>query len=229
VTTLLASAEAMSIGVRTQGGRTMEYRTSVLSEEESSFSIYVPPELWDRLAPGQIVLVKAALPGSFLLFDARVVSIDEKPVARAVLSPVEEGNIRRIQRRQNYRVTAMMSVKFTFDRPYAKVPERFETLKATTFDISAGGVGIVIDNSRSPIIPAVHTRGKIELTPGDERNPGLPTVSIHCDARIARMEEVPNTPMLRLGIDLHGITEPQRMELSRFVIARQLALRRGAK
>lgn len=223
----------MSIGVRTQGGRTLEYRTSVLgeNEKERSFSIYVPPDLWDRLTPGQIVLVKASLPGSFLLFDAKVVSLEEKPVARAVLAAVEQGRVRRIQRRQHFRVPATMPVKFTFERPDARVPERVETVNATTFDISAGGVGIVIDRSKGIVVPGVHTRGKIELslTAGDsrnDRNPGPPAAVLRCDARVARIEEVPNTPMLRLGIDFQAITEPQRMELSRFVIARQLALRR---
>jgi c-di-GMP-binding flagellar brake protein YcgR len=229
---LLASAEAMSIGVRTQGGRTLEYRTSVLgeNEKERSFSIYVPPDLWDRLTPGQIVLVKASLPGSFLLFDAKVVSLEEKPVARAVLAAVEQGRVRRIQRRQHFRVPAIMPVKFTFERPDAKVPERVETLNATTFDVSAGGVGIVIDRSKGNVVPGVHTRGKVELTlgPGDSRTDRNPpsTFVVRCDARIARLEEVPNTSMLRLGVDFQSITEPQRMELSRFVIARQLALRR---
>ena len=230
----LARAETMWIGVRTLGGRTLEYQTSLvpdgIGDTEQAFTVRVPLELRDRLETGQIVLVKVSLPESFLLFEARILALPRTPFASADLSATDPARVRRIPRRQHYRVSAELPVTFTFDRPDAHVPERTVTLTATTFDISAGGIGVLVDRARSGgvMLPAVYTGGRIELTlaSGDPAAVREPAAVIACAARVARVEEIEHTTRVRLGIDFQTISEPQRMEVSRFVIAHQLALRR---
>jgi len=228
VASLLASAESMTIGVRTLGGRTLEYRTSLIAERENSFSIYVAADLWDRLEPGQAVQIKASLPTGFLLFETRVLAMDAEPIAHADLETTDPGNVRRNPRRQYFRVPAVLPLTFTFERPGAKIPEQIVTLTATTFDISTGGVGIVVDRSREVVLPAASTNGRVALTLAQVdrlARVASPTV-ITCEGRIARLEEHASSVHVRLGVDFRNMSEPQTMEVSRFVIAHQLELRR---
>ncbi len=225
---LLASAESMTVGVRTPGGRLLEYRTSLIDERENSFSVYVPADLWDRLDPGQVVMIKASLPTGFLLFETRVLAMAAEPIAHADLAATDPGKMRRIPRRQYFRVPAVLPVTFTFERPGAKIPEQIVTMTATTFDVSTGGVGIVVDRAREVVLPAPYTNGRVALTLAAVETLARiasPTV-IACDGRIARIEEDTYSLYVRLGVDFRNMSEPQRMEVSRFVIAHQLELRR---
>lgn len=227
---LLASAESLSIGVRTAWGRTLEFPTLLISEGEQSFSIHLPEDLGDRLAPDQIVLIKASLPNSFLLFETAVLAVERKPFAHALLAAADPGKLRRLPRRQHFRVSAALPVTFSFERPNARIPEAIVSLSATTFDISSGGVGILINHAREVVLPPPHTEGQIRLTlalvePEGARVPGSAAV-VSCGGRITRIEAVPGTNNVRLGADFRGISEPQRTEVARFVIAHQLALRR---
>jgi c-di-GMP-binding flagellar brake protein YcgR len=230
VASLLATAESISIGVRTLGGRTLEFRTSIIAETEQEFSVYVPAELWDRLALGMDVLIKASLPNGFILFETTVLALERKPIPHADLAAAEPDRMRRIPRREHFRISAVLPVTFTFERPGARIPEQIVTLTASTFDISSGGVGILIERAREKVLPAAHALGRLELTlasadPKAEKPAAAPTI-ISCEGRIARIEDIPNTQRVRLGVNFHRISEPQRMEVSRFVIAHQLALRR---
>ena len=227
---LLASAESMTIGVRTGWGRTLEYPTLLISESDESFSVHLPQDLGDHLAAGQVVVVKAALPSSFVLFETEVLDVQRKPFAHAIMAAAAPGKTRRIPRRQHFRVSAVLPVTFSFERPDARVPERLVSLTATTFDVSSGGVGILINRSREAVLPAPHTDGELQLTlaaagPSGERPPGHHPV-LSCGGRITRIEEVAATNNVRLGVDFRNIAEQQRTEVARFVIAHQLALRR---
>ena len=227
---MLENADSISVGVRTLGGRILEYATSLLGEAEGSFSIFVPPELWERVAPGQVVLIKASLPSIFLLFETQVVALEREPVARAELAAADPGRLRRIPRRQHFRVAAVLPVSFTFDRTDAKTPERVVTLNATTFDISSGGVGILVARASDAILPALHTSGQLEFLlasaePWADRPLAAP-LGVKCQGRIARVDSVPRTTNTSLGVGFEAISEQQLVEVSRFVIAHQLALRR---
>ncbi|HTE49392.1 MAG TPA: PilZ domain-containing protein [Kofleriaceae bacterium] len=224
---LLASAESMSIGVRTVGGRTLEYRTELLGEEPGTFTVHVPPDLWDRLHEGQAVLIKAVLPDAFLLFETVIMALRSEPIARADLSAVELGRARRLPRRQHFRVSASLPVTFTFEQVGARVPEQVVvTLKGTTFDISSGGVGVLIDRDREPVLPAPLATGRVQITLTPLTPSGAARSIIACDGRVARLESIEHTSRVLIGVDLQDPTEAQRMEISRFVIAQQLALRR---
>jgi hypothetical protein len=225
---LLASAESMSVGVRTVGGRMLEYRTSLIAEDADSFAVHAPADLRERLHVGQVVFIKAALPNGFLLFETAVRAIVSAPVAHLDLDVPEAARVRRIPRRQHFRVSATLPVTFTFERPGARIPEQNAALSAMTFDISSGGVGILADRARDQVLPALHAAGDLEITlapAGVEPRPPRPPV-ITCHGRVVRIEEIEETSRVLLGVDFRGIGEQQRMEVSRFVIAHQLALRR---
>ena len=227
---LLASAESISIGLKTDWGRTVEYATLLIAEGDRSFSIHLPQDLGDQLAPGQTVVIKASLPSSFLLFETEVLAVERKPFAHAVLAAAEAARTRRLPRRQHFRVAAALPVSFTFERPDARIPEQVVTLTAVTFDVSSGGVGMLIHGDRDEVLPVPHTDGKLELTlaladDAEHRAPDSAGV-ISCDGRITRIEPVAASRNIRLGVDFRGITERQRTEVARFVIAHQLALRR---
>jgi c-di-GMP-binding flagellar brake protein YcgR len=227
---LLTSAESISIGLKTDWGRIIEYATLLIAESERSFSIHLPQDLSDQLAPGQTVIIKALLPSSFFLFETEVLAVERKPFAHAVLAPAEPGRARRLPRRQHFRVAAALPVSFTFERPDARIPEVVVTLTAVTFDISSGGVGILLDGDRDVVVPAPHTEGQLQLTLAladvpQQRAPDSASI-ICCGGRITRIEPVTASSNIRLGADFHGITERQRTEVARFVIAHQLAMRR---
>jgi c-di-GMP-binding flagellar brake protein YcgR len=226
---MLASAESVSIAVRTPGGRTLEYETPLLAEAADRFWVQISPDLWGRLEPGQRVLVRLAHSESFSLFETEVLVLEREPVARAALSPVAPEHVRRIPRRQHFRVSASLPVRFTFERPGARLPEQqVITLSATTFDISSGGLGVLVDRAREVVLPALHAEGRLELTLAPIDRPaevGAPTV-ITCDGRIARIEQIEGSSRVLLGVHFRNISEQQRVEVYRFVIAHQLALRR---
>ncbi len=223
---LLASAESMWIGVQTAWGRTLEYPTLLISEDERSLSLHLPEELAEDLDAGQTVVVKASLPNSFLLIETEVLSVQRKPFAQAVLAAASPARTRRIPRRQYFRVSAVLPVRFSFERPDAHVPERLVTIAANTFDISSGGVGIIVNRQREPVLPAPLTEGRIELTLAmvGDRGPRSPGLS--CGGKISRVEDVKGTSNVRIGAHYRDISEQQRSEVARFVIGHQLALRR---
>jgi c-di-GMP-binding flagellar brake protein YcgR len=230
VSGVLASAESIWIGVRTAWGRWVEYPTLLVEEGERSFSIHLAEDMGERLAVGGVVLVKASLANIFLLFETEVLAVERKPFPHAVLAAADPNRLRRIPRRQHFRVSAVLPVSFTFERPDARIAEQVITLTATTFDISSGGVGILINRAREVVLPVPHTDGQLALTldsvePGFERNQGPATV-VTCEARITRIEPVQGTSNVRLGADFRAIHERQRSEVARFVIEHQLALRR---
>jgi c-di-GMP-binding flagellar brake protein YcgR len=230
VSGVLASAESIWIGVRTAWGRSVEYPTLLIEEREGSFSIHLAEDLGDRLTVGGVVMVKVSLPNSFLLFETSVIAVERKPFPHAVLAAADPNRSRHIPRRQHFRVSAVLPVTFTFERPDARIPEQVVTLHATTFDVSSGGVGILVNRAREVVLPAPHTDGQLALTlasvePGFERDHGAATV-VTCVARITRTEAVPMTNNIRLGTDFRAISERHRADVARFVIEHQLALRR---
>ena len=226
VDSLLASAESMSIGVRTVAGRTLEYRTALIGEGADTFTVHVPPDLWDRLQQGQRVLVKAVLPDSFVLFETVVLALRSAPIPRADLVLVEGKRVRRLPRRQHFRVSASLPVTWTFERVGARIPEQVVvTLSGTTFDISSGGVGILIDRTREPVLPAPLANGRVQITLTPlEPTDADPSV-VTCEGRVARIEPIEETSRVLIGVDL-DLSEQQQMEVSRFVIEQQLTLRR---
>jgi c-di-GMP-binding flagellar brake protein YcgR len=230
VSGVLASAESIWIGVRTAWGRSVEYPTLLIEERERSFSIHLAEDMGDRLAVGGVVLVKASLPNTFLLFETEVLAVERKPFPHAVLAAADPNRSRRIPRREHFRVSAVLPVTFTFERTDARVPEKVVTLKTTTFDVSSGGVGILVNRAREVVLPAPRTVGHLVLTlasvePGFERTHGA-AATVTCEARITRIESVMGTSNVRLGADFRAIHERQRSEVARFVIEHQLALRR---
>jgi c-di-GMP-binding flagellar brake protein YcgR len=225
VTGLLASAESLWIGVQTAWGRMLEYPTLLIGEEEGSISLHLPAELAAELSEGQTVVVKASLPGSFLLAETEILAVQRKPFAHLVLVAPSPARTRRVPRRQYFRVSAVLPVTFSFERPDAHVPERLVTVVANTFDISSGGVGIIVNRHREPVLPVPLTEGRLEVTLAMIGDPG-PRPALACGAKISRIEEVRGTSNVRLGAHYRGISEQQRSEVARFVIGHQLALRR---
>ncbi|HKE14132.1 MAG TPA: PilZ domain-containing protein [Kofleriaceae bacterium] len=229
---LLTSAESITIGFKTDWGRQLDYPTLLIAESEHTFSVHLTQDLDEQLVAGQTVVVKASLPSSFVLFETEVISVARKPFAHAVLAAAEQERTRRLPRRQHFRVTACLPVAFTFERPGARIPEAVATLTAVTFDVSPGGVGILVNAGRDVVLPAEHTDGQLQLTlasaesaGGDPRALDTATV-IRCDGRITRIEPVAASTNVRLGVGFRGISERQRTEVARFVIAHQLAMRR---
>src|SRR5688500_14934255 len=122
----------------------MEYPTLLIGEDETSLSLHLPAELAGELVAGHTVIVKASLPSSFVLAETEVLTVQRKPFAHVVLVAPTAARTRRVPRRQYFRVSAVLAVTFSFERPDAHVPERLVTVAANTFDISSGGVGIIV-------------------------------------------------------------------------------------
>jgi c-di-GMP-binding flagellar brake protein YcgR len=229
---LLTSADSITIGFKTDWGRPLDYPTLLIAESEHSFSVHLTQDLDEQLVAGQTVVVKASLPSSFLLFETEVIAVEPKPFAHAVLATPEPGRMRRLPRRQHFRVTASLPVAFTFERPGARIPEAVVTLTAITFDISPGGVGILVNSGRDVVMPAEHTDGQLQLTLASPESAGADQRAldadnvIRCDGRITRIEPVAASTNVRLGVGFRGISERQRTDVARFVIAHQLAMRR---
>jgi len=223
---LLASAESIWIGVQTAWGRTLEYPTLLISEDTGSLSLSLPDELGEDLDAGQTVVVKASLPNSFLLIETEVLSVQRRPFAHAVLAAASPARTRRIPRRQYFRVSAVLPVRFSFERTDARVPERLVTISANTFDISSGGVGIIVNRDREPVLPAPLTDGTIELTLAMVGERGPRPAELTCGGKVSRVEAVKGTSNVRIGAHYRDISEQQRSEVARFVIGHQLALRR---
>ena len=226
MTGLLAGAESLWIGVQTAWGRMMEYPTLLIGEDETSLSLHLPAELAGELGAGQTVIVKASLPNSFVLAETEVLTVQRKPFAHVVLVAPTAARTRRVPRRQYFRVSAVLPVTFSFERPDAHVPERLVTVSANTFDISSGGVGIIVNRDREPVLPAPLTEGRLEVTLAMLGDSGPRTPPLTCGAKISRLEEVRGTSNVRLGAHFRDISEQQRSEVARFVIGHQLALRR---
>lgn len=226
MTGLLAGAESIWIGVQTAWGRMIEYPTLLIGEDDGSLSLHLPAELAGELGAGQTVVVKASLPSSFILIETEVLTVQPRPFAHVVLVAPSPERTRRVPRRQYFRVSAVLPVTFSFERPDAHVPERLVTIAANTFDISSGGVGIIVNRDREPVLPAPLTEGKLEVTLAMLGNPAQRTPALSCLAKISRIEEVSGTRNVRLGAHYRDISEQQRSEVARFVIGHQLALRR---
>jgi c-di-GMP-binding flagellar brake protein YcgR len=234
VKTLLAGADSISVAVKTIAGRTIEYRTSFIREEEGRFSLTMPPDLGERLEPGQVVLVKASLVHRYALFEAQVLEVVGDPPTRIDLATPAEGAIRSTARRQDFRVSASLPAILRIDRPFrpGRPEPEPEALTGTTYDISAGGVGMLVNLKLDSVVPAHRSRGRLELTlvPLDQRE-GTAAGSasgplIRCGVTVVRIEQVGRTSTFRFGLAFGGVSESQRAEISRFVIERQLALRR---
>jgi len=191
------------------------YYSRVQNIEEGKLFIAWPTQRGIRLA----ARVEEKLNFTFLrdgipfMFSGIVYEKDGGSLPQITIIPVAP--VVRTQRRQNFRMKCLMPVEITWTEYSSgtdKGREKIQKITTSTYDLSAGGVGI--RNSKS--IPE-GTLGEIRLNLPD----GNPVIRIPC--RIAYTEKLPENPsMSHTGIQFLAISEREKARVVRYLYHLQI-------